>query len=202
MNYLYSAAESLLEFFEQHGWKSCLIGGLANLRWGEPRQTKDVDVSLAAGWGREDEIVDLLLTRYRFRMGGRAVALRTRVLLLITTEEVPLDVALGAIPFELESIERSSPWRVLDQFTLRTCSAEDLLVHKVFAGRDRDWMDVEGVVRRQGNRLDLDHVRREVRPLLELKDAISNLDRFERIVQAARQPFRHLESGTQEGFPG
>jgi len=199
MNYLYSAAESLLEFFHQNGWKSCLIGGLANLRWGEPRQTKDVDVSLAAGWGREDEIVDLLLTRYRFRMGERRVALRTRVLLLTTVDEVPLDVALGAIPFELESIERSSPWRVLDQFNLRTCSAEDLLVHKVFAGRDRDWMDIEGVVRRQGNRLDLDHIRREVRPLLELKDAISNLDRFERIVQAARKPFRHLDSSASEG---
>lgn len=84
MNRLYAAAEDLLALFQENGWKACLIGGLANLRWGEPRLTKDVDVSLAAGWGREEEIADLLLSRYRLRLGSRDLALRTRVFLLST----------------------------------------------------------------------------------------------------------------------
>lgn len=198
MNYLYAAAESLLDLLDQAGWKSCLIGGLANLRWGEPRQTKDVDLSVATGWNREAELSDLLLSKYRLRIGDRDLALRTRVLLLCSADDVPLDVALGAIPFELDSIERSTPWRVQDKYRLRTCSAEDSIVHKVFAGRDRDWMDVEGVVRRQGSRLDLGLIRRELPPLLELKEAMDNLARFERIMVAARKPFRHLDPDKSE----
>ncbi|HAB17861.1 MAG TPA: hypothetical protein PLX89_00100 [Verrucomicrobiota bacterium] len=192
MNYLYAAAESLLGLLDQKGWKSCIIGGLANLRWGEPRQTNDVDLSVATGWDREEELADLLLSQYRLRLGDRNLALRTRVLLLSNREDVPLDVALGAIPFELNCIGRSSPWRVQDKYRLRTCSAEDLIVHKVFAGRDRDWSDVGGVIRRQGAQLDLELIRRELPPLLELKEAMGNLDRFERMVVDSRKPFRHL----------
>lgn len=192
MNYLYAAAESLLDLLDQAGWKSCLIGGLANLRWGEPRQTKDVDLSVATGWNREEELADLLLSKYRLRIGDRDLALRARVLLLCSADDVPLDVALGAIPFELACIERSTPWLVLERYRLRTCSAEDLIVHKVFAGRDRDWLDVEGVVRRQGAGLNLDLIRRELPPLLELKDAADHLARFERLVAGLRIPFRHL----------
>lgn len=193
MNRLYAAAEDLLALFQENGWKACLIGGLANLRWGEPRLTKDVDVSLAAGWGREEEIADLLLSRYRLRLGSRDLALRTRVFLLSTPEEVPVDVALGAIPFELASIERSTEWTVLDRYRLRTCSAEDLIVHKVFAGRDRDWTDVRGIIYRQGARLDFDSIRRELPPLLELKEARENLARFERIVADSQKPFHHFD---------
>lgn len=201
MNYLYAAAENLLDLLDQSGWKSCLIGGLANLRWGEPRQTKDVDLSVAAGWDREAELTDLLLNKYQLRIGNRALALRTRVLSLSSPDGVPLDVALGAIPFELASIGRSTPWRVQGKYRLRTCSAEDLIVHKVFAGRDRDWIDVKGVVHRQGGRLDLALIRRELPPLLELKGAMDNLGRFERIITASRKPFLHLDPGQTAGPP-
>jgi hypothetical protein len=50
-----------------------------------------------------------------------------------------------------------------------TCSAEDLLVLKAFAGRVQDWLDVEGVIVRQGPRLDRQQVLAELRPLLDLK---------------------------------
>ena len=68
-----------------------------------------------------------------------------------------------------------------DALILRTCSAEDLIVHKVFASRDRDWLDVEGVLLVQGERLDLKLVRYELNPLLELKEQMESLDRFERL---------------------
>ena len=56
-----------------------------------------------------------------------------------------------------------------DGIAIRTCSAEDLIEHKAFAGRERDWLDVEGVLARQGGVLDLQVIRDELPPLLELK---------------------------------
>ena len=41
---------------------------------------------------------------------------------------------------------------------------------KAFAGRAQDWLDIEGVIVRQGARLDRERVLAELRPLLDLKE--------------------------------
>ena len=61
-----------------------------------------------------------------------------------------------------------------------TCSAEDLLVHKAFAARDRDWLDIDGIVRRQAE-LDWALVFRELEPLAKLKDAPEIVPRLRKI---------------------
>ena len=61
---------------------------------------------------------------------------------------------------------------------LLTCGAEDLVVHKAFAGRDRDWIDVEGVIERRRDTLDRKLIETELRPLLELSDSMMHLTRM------------------------
>ncbi len=46
MERLIKIAADLLDFCEIQGWRVCVIGGLAVQRWGEPRLTRDVDLSL------------------------------------------------------------------------------------------------------------------------------------------------------------
>lgn len=151
---VFDAAFEVQAFCEQQEWRFCFIGGLAVQRWGEQRATDDVDLTLLTGFGGEEVFVDAFLARFRARdERGREMALRRRVLLLVNANGVNLDVALGAIPFEVSSVERSSLWPVTEG-SLRTCSAEDLLVHKCFANRTRDWTDVEGILIRQWGRLD------------------------------------------------
>ncbi|MGH8884412.1 MAG: hypothetical protein ACRDYX_04420 [Egibacteraceae bacterium] len=144
--------------------------------------TRDVDLTLIVGYGREAAFVDALLERFPARIeDAREFALHTRVVLVSARNGVPIDVALGALPFEERSVVRSSPFAVGKDLTLRTCSAEDLVVHKVFAGRERDWLDVEGVIVRQGPDLDREIVWHEVLPLLELKDATGDAERLQGI---------------------
>jgi hypothetical protein len=51
-------------------------------------------------------------------------------------------------------------------------------VHKAFAGREQDWLDIEGIVARQTASLDRVLILAEVAPLLELQDASGDLDRL------------------------
>lgn len=44
---LFEAASQLQEFCDGQGWRSCFIGGLAVQRWGEPRATLDVDITVS-----------------------------------------------------------------------------------------------------------------------------------------------------------
>ena len=73
------------------------IGGLAVLRWGEPRETIDVDVTLLTGFGGEEPYIQTLLAHYAARIpNAAAFALNRRVLLVRT---IPVSVWI-------------SPWEV------------------------------------------------------------------------------------------
>ncbi len=184
---LLDAAVALEASLRRRGWRFCFIGGVAVQRWGNPRFTRDLDITLLTGFGGEAQFIDALLEDLQPRRDdGRAFALRHRVLLARTSTGVDVDVALGALPFEARTVERATFWRISDTAALTTCSCEDLLVHKVFAGRDQDWADVEQILIRQHGRIDLTLIRDELGPLLSLKedtDAAPKLERLVRLVE-------------------
>ena len=171
MNALFAAAADVQNFCASRGWRCSVIGGLAVQRWGEPRQTRDVDITLLTGLGGEEGFVDPLLAQYRPRVAdARRFALTRRVVLVETASRIPIDISLAGLPFEARVIDRSTPFEVEPHTTLTTCSAEDLVVLKAFAGRIQDWLDIEGIIVRQGQRLDRALIVTELRPLLDLKE--------------------------------
>jgi hypothetical protein len=168
---IFAAAVEVEGICRDAGFAFCFIGGLAVQRWGQPRMTADVDLTVVTGFGGEERYVDLLLTRLMPRItDARDFALRHRTLLACASNQVHVDIALGAMPFEERTVHRASPFEVGDGATITTCSAEDLIVHKAFAGRDKDWLDIRGVVVRQGGALDRELVWSELLPLLELRE--------------------------------
>ena len=157
---------------EAIGLKGCVIGGVALQRWGEPRFTADADFTVLVEPGDEARVAKALLEHLPARIDDAlGVATRSRVLLAHSEQGVGLDIVLAGLPFEARVVERSTPWHLGEAQHLRTCSAEDLIIMKAFAGRDRDWADVTGILERQGSKLDLALIRRELQPLLAAKEA-------------------------------
>lgn len=79
----FAAAAEVQDLCRDRDWGFCFIGGLAVLRWGEPRLTGDVDLTILAGFGAEGAIVDGLIDRFEARIDeARQFALRNRVALL------------------------------------------------------------------------------------------------------------------------
>jgi len=179
------AAGQVQDFCREQGWRFCFIGGLAVLRWGEPRLTRDADLTLITGYGSEEPYVTALLERFAGRFpDSAAFALANRVLLLRAGDDVPIDVALGALPFEERAVERASDYAYSPGWSLCTCSAEDLVVLKAFAGRPQDWLDIEGIVIRRGSELDAGLVLEEAVPLLELKGVSGDAQRLRALLEA------------------
>jgi hypothetical protein len=165
MRSLFLAAADLERFLIERGWRYCFIGGLALQRWGQPRLTNDVDVTILTGFGDETAYVDALLGRYQARIAdARDFALTHRVLLLQSSEGIPIDVALGGIAFEEQLVSRATRYEFLPGVSLLTCSAEDLIVLKAFADRPRDWGDVETIIVRQRTHLDWDYIFEQLEP--------------------------------------
>src|ERR1051325_985092 len=54
------AAAEVEAICRAEGWQFCFIGAVAVQRWGAPRFTKDVDLTVYTGWGSEEHFVDVL----------------------------------------------------------------------------------------------------------------------------------------------
>ena len=179
MRDLFLLASDVQSFCRKRGWEFCFIGGLALQRWGEPRLTGDVDLTILTGFGDEDAYIEQLCSKYAERISGAAdFAQRTRVLLLQSEGGIPIDVSLGALPFEERVVARASLYPFVAAVRLKTCSAEDLIVLKAFADRSRDWSDIEGVLLRAGSQLDWEMIEAELQPLCEVKEAPQILPRL------------------------
>jgi hypothetical protein len=185
MNPLFEAALEVQRFFEERRWRFCFIGGLAVIRWGEPRATADVDVTLLTGLGREETYLTALLGRFGARRPDAAdFALNSRVVLLEASNRVPVDVALAGFPFEESMVDRASPFAFAPGCRLVTCAAEDLVVLKAFAGRDLDWGDVTSILRRQRKGLNRPFVFEQLACLCELREDAAPLDRLKALWEA------------------
>lgn len=195
MNTLLQAGARVQRILERHDWAFCFIGGVANFRWGTPRLTNDLDLTLLTGFGAEETYTAALLAEFESRISDAAeFALRNRVLLLRTPDGFGIDVALGAMPFESSAIDRSTNVEFVPGAVLRTCSAEDLIVHKAFAARPQDWVDIEGVILKQRGQLVWPQIWSDLAELAELKEAPELLTELERIVLRAESvigPFPH-----------
>jgi len=86
---LFQAAQEIQDFFSEKDWQFAFIGGLALLRWGRHRTTKDVDGTLLTMFTNEENYVDAILERFKSRISEvREFALRNRVLLLTASNGV------------------------------------------------------------------------------------------------------------------
>ncbi|MBY0270322.1 MAG: nucleotidyltransferase [Burkholderiales bacterium] len=185
MNALLATAAEIQEFLQRSNERFCFIGGVALQRWGEPRFTRDVDITLLCPFGQEASCADRLLAAFTPRIpDAKAFALQNRVLLLRGASGIPIDIALGAIPFEERCVDRATSFR-FGNVSLKTCSAEDLVVFKAFAGRDQDWVDIESIAIRQSVRLDWSGIFAELKPLAELRDGVQTMERLQHIKEVS-----------------
>ena len=186
MNELCRVALDVQSVCEKNHWRFCFIGGLAVQHWGEPRFTRDVDLTLLTGFGNEEAFVDPFLNAFAPRMEGcRDFALQNRVLLLKSSEGIGIDIALGALPFEEHAVNRSQLIEVEPGAILRLCSAEDLVVMKAFADRLQDQLDVQRILARQGvGNLDWEYITGHLTPLCHLKGAPEILKRLDNLKES------------------
>ena len=136
-----------------------LIGGQAVLLHGEPRLTLDIDITVGAS---PDRLPDLLAVCDACGLDPlpedvAAFVRDTYVLPAAEETGVRVDFVFSTTPYEAQAIARAVTVLVGGEL-VPFASAEDLILHKLFAGRPRDLEDAAGVVRRRGEELDWNYL--------------------------------------------
>lgn len=153
-----------------------VIGGLAALFWGEPRITRDIDVTIGIGIDQVPVLVRDLPDGFRPAVDNPAeFARETHVVPLVSPAGIRIDLVLAGLPYEHAAIERAVPVPIAGR-EVRVCSPEDLVIHKVISDRAKDREDVRAIIRRQQHRFD----RRYADPIvLELSQVLGRPDVWE-----------------------
>jgi hypothetical protein len=121
-----------------------IIGGQAVLLYGEPRLTKDIDITLGVNTDRLNELLDILrlLPLKPLPKDIPSFVKKTMVLPAFDPSSgIRVDFIFSFTPYERQAIKRAKAIMISGQ-KICFASLEDLIIHKIFAGRPRDLEDV------------------------------------------------------------
>jgi predicted nucleotidyltransferase len=176
--------ESIARGLERLGIPYMLIGGQAVLLYGEPRLTRDIDVTLGVGPERLTQLLGWVCeSGWQVLVEAPAEFVRKTMVLpcLEPASGIRVDFIFSFSAYEQQALKRVR--RVLVG-GVEVCfvSLEDLLIHKVLAGRPRDLEDVHSILLKNPT-FDLDYVRRWLREF-DRSLGEKSLERFEKVRQA------------------
>jgi hypothetical protein len=128
-----------------------VIGGQAVLLHGEPRLTRHIDVTL----GVDNSALKMLLSLVRdagLHVGVKDVEEFVRETNVLPGADhssgVRIDFIFSSIEYESQAIGRAVEVKV-EETSVRFAAVEDLVIHKLIAGRPRDSEDIRGILIRR-----------------------------------------------------
>ena len=176
MNSHLDAVIEMHKFFTRERIQYAIIGGIAVQWWGEPRFTRDIDVTILVDADKEKKVLQKILSHFSPRLTQALdFALKNRVCLVKNKQGVDIDISLGVPGYEDECMERVILVPIQKKSAVKICSAEDLIIHKALAGRPQDVADIESIILRQGKKLDVHLIRKWLKEfafLLEKKEIL------------------------------
>ena len=151
---------NLAQALDRAGIPYMVIGGQAVLVYGEPRLTRDIDLTLGLTPDALSQVLNVT----------REVNLHilvedpedfVRRLWVLPTLHPPtglrVDFIFSWTPYEQQALERVRAIEI-EGYPVRFACPEDVIVHKMLAGRPRDLEDVRSILRKQS--VDVDYIHR------------------------------------------
>lgn len=138
-----------------------VIGGQAVLIYGEPRLTRDIDITLGVGPERLQDLLSIVESSGWRLLVENPEEFVQRTLVLPVQDPgsgIRIDLIFSYSPYERQAMERARSLRI-GKATVRFAAPEDVIVLKVVAGRPRDLEDVRSILLKNPQ-LDREYIRR------------------------------------------
>jgi hypothetical protein len=169
-----------IAFLEEQNYRYAVIGGIALSQWGVVRATRDVDIKVLVPNTDYSGVRNAL--RAKFPNRARQHAPDNPLIVAVNIDEVIVDFLLAVPGYEERIIERAVR-RDLGGFSAWICSAEDLLVQKIYSGRDRDWPDIEALLIAQDGKLDEAYIENWLKQFAEALEKPEILTKYRQLVE-------------------
>ncbi len=126
-----------------------IIGGQAVLMYGEPRFTKDIDITLGVDIDKISSVFRVI-EKIGFQVAVKNPEIFVKKYSVLPANDpetsVRVDFIFSFMPYEKEAINRAKRF-IIDGVEVVYASIEDLIIHKIMASRPRDLEDVKSILR-------------------------------------------------------
>jgi predicted nucleotidyltransferase len=125
-----------------------VIGGQAVLLYGEPRLTRDIDITLGIGVSELRRIKKVLPAMGLKVLVKKVQEFVERTMVLPTKDresDIRVDFIFSFSPYERQAIGRARDIKVGGS-QVKFASLEDVVVHKVVSARPRDLEDIKSIL--------------------------------------------------------
>ena len=159
-----------------------VIGGQAVLLYGEPRLTKDIDITLGADLERLPDLLSLLQS-LQFKPLADPDTFTRKTMVLPCSDPstgIRIDLIFSFSPYEQQALTRVTTVKI-GETAVRFASVEDLIIHKMIAGRSRDLEDIKSVLLKNPA-MDLAYIRHWLRDFAAAVHE-TYVERFEQILR-------------------
>lgn len=157
---------SIAKVFNENNIPYIIIGGQAVLLYGEPRLTKDIDITIGLNIETLEKIVSILkrIDLFPIPEDYHQFVKKTMVLPLLNKESgIRVDIIFSFSDFEKLAIKRAKVVKIEDT-DVKYISLEDLVIFKVFSGRPRDIEDSR-LILIKNKEADLTYIRERLREI-------------------------------------
>lgn len=156
------------------------------LLYGEPRLTRDIAITLGVNIDGLDRLLNAIRELSLKPLPEDVQSFVKETMVLPALDEytgIRVDFIFSYTPFETNAIGRAKTVMILDQ-KVAFASPEDLIIHKIFAGRPRDYEDVRIILIKNPD-IEKPYIRKWLKEFDESSDTKEFLKHFEAIVKAA-----------------
>ncbi len=171
----------------QHNIPYMIIGGQAVLLYGEPRLTRDIDITLGINPERLKELLEVVqnLSLKPIPADIESFVQQTMVLPALDEETgIRVDFIFSFTPYETEAIKRAREIIILGQ-EVSFASPEDVIIHKIFAGRPRDLEDIRTILLKNPE-LDRKYIKNWLKEFDNASDSKNFQKTFEEVLREAK----------------
>ena len=130
-----------------------IIGGQAVLIYGEPRLTKDIDITIGVNPKQKNKIINLAETlKLNILVNNCEKFIDDTYVLPCESKKYSMrvDFIFSDTEYEKLAIKRANKILIQD-YGINFASLEDLVIHKIIAGRARDIEDIEIILMKNKN---------------------------------------------------
>jgi predicted nucleotidyltransferase len=169
---------------KKHNIPYMIIGGQAVLLYGEPRLTRDIDLTLGVNTEYVDELLKVIRELSLKPIPENIKLFVQQTMVLPALEEITgirVDFIFSFTTYEIEAIKRARKITIMGQ-EVCFASPEDVIVHKIFAGRPRDIEDVRSIILKNSD-MDIQYIRSWLKEFDKSSDKKDFLKTFEEVLK-------------------
>ncbi|MCB4792080.1 MAG: nucleotidyltransferase [Elusimicrobia bacterium] len=154
--------KKLAEALDRNNIPYMVIGGQAVLLYGSVRLTRDINVTLGIGTDKLEIVKKLCRDLNLSMIPGKSDEFVYETMVLPVEEKnikIRVDFIFSFSEYEKQAINRVNRV-IIEDYPVKFTSMEDLIVHKIFAGRAVDLEDIKNILIKNNDKINYEYIKK------------------------------------------